>query len=291
MQIISADNVPLGDILASVTDAYSDYLMPMQMDLTTFEKMLGMRGFDPSLSMLAVEEDASGAKDIASFWLSAIEPEARPGIVYAITVGTCIAHRRKGLAQQLYKRLAPRAQQAQLNFCLLEVIEGNDKAVDFYEGLGFEHQMRVECFKGAAPAHASLNAPVLEDIRFQTVSVEESHAAGSPFRAWQPTWQHDTPAMAYISDDIRCSIAVQNGLPIAYGMVDPVSGLVTQIAVDPKWRRKGIARAMMAYWAQKFELSAMSAGNIPDTDKSTCGLYRALGWENHVNQFVMQAKL
>ena len=84
---------------------------------------------------------------------------------------------------------------------------------------------------------------------------------------------------------------LQNGLPIAYGMVDPISGLVTQIAVDPKWRRKGIAKAMMAYWAQKFDLSAMSAGNIPDTDKDTCGFYRALGWENHVNQFVMQAKL
>jgi ribosomal protein S18 acetylase RimI-like enzyme len=291
MQIISAVNVPLSNILASVTDAYSDYFVPMQMDLRTFEKMLGMRGFDSSLSMLAVEEDASGATDIASFWLSAIEPEARPGIVYAITVGTCIAHRRKGLAQQLYKRLAPRAREAQLNSCLLEVIEGNDKAVDFYEGLGFKHQMRVECFKGAAPTHESMNASIRKNIRFQTVSVEESHAAGNRFREWQPTWQHDTPAMAYISDDIQCSIAVQNGLPIAYGMVDPISGLVTQIAVDPKWRRKGIAKAMMAYWAQKFDLSAMSAGNIPDTDKDTCGFYRALGWENHVNQFVMQAKL
>ena len=291
MQIISADNVPLGDILASMTDAYSDYLVPMQMDLKAFEKMLGMRGFDPSLSMLAVTEDASGVKDIASFWLSAIEPEARPGIVYTITVGTRIAHRRKGLAQQLYKRIAPRAQEVQLDFCLLEVIDGNDKAVELYEGLGFERQMRVKCFKGAAPVHTSMNAPVLEGVRFQTVGVKECHAAGSRFREWQPTWQHDTPAMAYISDDIRCAIAVANGLPIAFGMVDLVSGAVTQIAVDPKWRRKGIAKAMMTYWAQKFELSTMSAANIPDTDKGTCGLYRALGWENHVNQFVMQAKL
>jgi hypothetical protein len=48
-----------------------------------------------------------------------------------------------------------------------------------------------------------MNSPIREDIRFQTVSVEESHAAGNPFREWQPTWQHDTPAMAYISDHIQ----------------------------------------------------------------------------------------
>ena len=291
MQIISADNVHPGDILAAMIDAYSDYPVPMQMDLSTFEKMLGMRGFDPNLSMLAVEKDASGVENIVSFWLSAIEPEARPGIVYAITVGTRIAHRRKGLAQQLYKQLALKAREAQLDYCLLEVIENNAKAVELYEGLGFEHLTRVECFKSAAPVRASMNEPVPEGVRFQSVSVEESHAAGTPFREWQPSWQHDTPAMAYVSDNIRCSLALVNGLPIAYGMVDLVSGAITQIAVDPKWRRKGIAKAMMSSWAQEFDLSAMSAGNIPDTDKGTCGLYRALGWQNYVNQFVMQAKL
>ena len=131
MQIISAVNVPL-----SRYPGFGDrrlfrlFCAHANGPEGHSKKCWGCGALIPAFRCWLWTEDASGATDIASFWLSAIEPEARPGIVYAITVGTRIAHRRKGLAQQLYKRLAPRAREAQLDSCLLEVIDGNDKAVE-----------------------------------------------------------------------------------------------------------------------------------------------------------------
>jgi len=281
MQIISAENIALADIHGAMMDAYSDYVVPLQMELPQFETMVRMRGFGASLSMLAVEEGR-----IAAFWITGVEPQARPGDAYAVTVGTCVAHRRKGLAQKLYGELAPRARTAGLSRIILEVVEDNDKAVSLYEGLGFEKTSRVEIFKGTPPS-----ALVVDGITFKQVSVKEAHDAGISFREWRPTWQNDTPAMEYVSDDIHACVALKGGKAVAYGMVHTTSGAVTQIAVDAKWRRKHIAAAMLTHWAEAFGLETMGAGNIPDTDKASMAFYRSLGWDNHVNQFVMAATL
>jgi len=280
MQIISAKDIALSKLHAAMQDAYSDYAVPMQFDLAYFEMTLRMRGFRPDLSQLAMEEG-----EVASFWLIGVEPEARPGAAYAITVGTRIAHRRRGLAQKLYKELVPHAQAANLNHCVLEVIEGNDKAVELYEGLGFDRLVRVECFKGAPPTEAATPA----ELAFQSVSVNEAHEAGKSFCDWRPTWQNDTPAMEHIADNIEATIAAVDGKPVGFGMVNFKSGSITQFAVDPKWRRKGIAKSMLAHWSKKHDLATLSTGNVPDTDKAAHAFFLALGWQNDVNQLVMRA--
>ncbi len=168
---------------------------------------------------------------------------------------------------------------------VLEVIEGNDKAVKLYEGLGFERTSRVECFKGASPVLKSHAAT------FQTTSIAEAHTVGEAFREWRPTWQNDTPAMALMAEDINATIALLEGMPVGYGMVQKSNGLISQIAVDLIHRRKGIARAMLSHWAETHDLKNMAILNIPDTDKASTAFFHSFGWENHVNQFVMNANL
>jgi len=282
MDFVTADRIDPEALLEGANDAFSDYVIPTPvMPMAAWQEMLRQRGFAPGLSWLAVEDGA-----VEAYWLVGTADAARPGASYGISVGTRPRARRQGLSSALWTRAFKRLRDGGYRTHVLEVIEINTRAVPLYEGLGFHAARRLECIKGTAPAPREIGG-----ISFQDVPIDEAERVGQTLREWEPTWQNATPAVHNLAESMVATIATENENPVAFGYFHKPYGQVVQIAVAPSHRQRGIASTLVSHWARQTERDILSTLNIPDTDESSRGFFRTLGWENHVNQFEMAIAL
>jgi ribosomal protein S18 acetylase RimI-like enzyme len=283
MDFVTADKVDRAALLDAANDAFSDYAAPAPaMPRAAFDEMLQQRGFDPALSWLAID-----GSEIAAYWLVGTEPEHRPGVSYGLSVGTRPEFRRQGLALRLWERVVPHLKKAGCTEQILEVIETNNRAVPLYEALGFTTRRRIECFKGPVPSVH----PTPISLDFRNVDTDDAARTGAPFCEWEPTWQNSTKAVINLGSTVTATIAYMGDQPAAYGLFHKPHGQIVQLAVDPKWRGKGIGRGLLRHWGETHAKNTMVVLNIPDTDKASLGFFASFGWINHVNQFEMKADL
>jgi len=274
----TTENITRAALREMANDAFSDYVLPAPQ--AAFDDMLLQRGFNPALSWVAREADT-----LAAYWFVGTEPDAQPKLSYGLSVGTRPRFRRQGLSMALWKHANAALKAAGYSEHVLEVIETNDRAVALYERLGFSKARRLSCFKGPAPIETK------SPYRIEQTRIEVALAIGKNFREWPPTWQNADPAVHNLANTMAASVVYDGDRPIAYGIFHTPYGQVVQIAVHPDYRRQGVASAVIASWAKTFGNEVMGTLNIPDTDNASLALFRALGWENHVNQFELVAAL
>jgi len=277
----TTENVTRAALRELGNDAFSDYVLPAPpMPQAAFDDMLLQRGFDPALSWIAREGDM-----LAAYWFVGTEPDAQPKLSYGLSVGTRPRFRRQGLSMTLWQHASAALKAAGYSEHILEVTETNDRAVALYERLGFSKARRVACFKGPAPVEAKT------PFRIEQTRIEVALAIGKTLREWAPTWQNAEPAVRNLANTMAASVVYDGDRPIGYGIFHTPYGQVVQIAVHPNYRRQGIATAVIASWARTFGNEVMGTLNVPDADNASLPFYRALGWENHVNQFELVATL
>lgn len=276
MEIIPATGTLIDTLHEVVMDAYSDYVVPFNLDLPVFAAMLEQRGFAPELSFLAREEGR-----INGFWLAG-RSEARPGFCYAISVGARVSARRRGHARACYEAMNQAADAAGLTHLILEVIDRNEKAVQLYEGLGYERQRHVTCLKGPP---SRTEAPA--GVSYVEANIDEVERFAASIREWQPTWQNEVHAMSPGESDVRATFAIKGGQPIAYGFFNALHGQVYQIAVASDHRRQRIASGLLSHWRETCDRETFAMVNIQDTDESTIGFLKNLGWQETIAQFEM----
>lgn len=282
MKFVTAAQVDQNIMLDAANDAFSDYVLPTSaVSRATWDEMMHQRGLNLELTWLAMEGDA-----VEAYWLVGTEAEARPGESYGISVGTRPRARRQGLSRRLWQHVAGGLRDRGYAGHVLEVIETNTRAVPLYEGLGFEKMRRIECFKGVAPEETRVPG-----VRFRNVEIGEANRISAPWREWQPTWQNDIAAVQNLRETMAATLAFEGDEPVGFGFFHKPYGQIVQIAVRPDMRRRGIARALIGHWTKAHGTEVMTVLNIPDTDKASLALFRALGWQNHVNQFEMRAAL
>lgn len=282
MQFETAAATSTDEIHEATMDAYSDYVIPLKMTAEQHHAMLADRGFAPELSWLARE-----GGEIKALWLTGVAPEARPGTSYTITVGTRPSARRRGLAQQLFEHVAPllKAQGYRVN--LLEAIVTNTGAVRLYEGLGYKSERILKCYKGAVPEHLRAAA----DIVVEEVSLEHAAAFAEGVEGWQPSWQNDFPVMQRAGERAQAFLMHMKGTPAGFAVTVPSHNQITQIGVLPGSRRQGVARTLMTHLRDTLGFDTGIILNIPDTDETTQGFFKALGWQNSLDQFEMVCPL
>ena len=257
-------------------EAFSDYVVPMRPSLAQFEAMLCQRSFDPSLTSVALED----GKPVA-LWLIG----RRENAGYLISSGTLPAWRGKGLAQALAGRSEALLKQANVASLQLEVISTNAPAIRVYEKLGFQVTRDLQCYAWA-------DAP--EDSRRAHEVTEKNWLALQPavsnFRDWRPSWQNTDEAVARLGDRLVCLAVETAGETAGYTVVEPETGTLFQIAVNPRYRYKGIGTALIAGAAERAK-AKLRLLNAEAGDKGFARFLERLGAEKSVLQFEMRKEL
>lgn len=262
--------------------AFSDYLVPMAMTTAQLASMFNQRGYHEDLSIAQLHRD-----EIAGFWFVGTNEAQYPDDLYVIAMGTSPGHRRRGLAQALYEQLILEAKQRHFRRVRLEVIIGNDKALNLYSKLGFSPARQLLCYKGALSGSASS----WDDCHFRKLPIDALATSVLSEREWPPSWQNDMGAMANIGDNALCVGAFIGDALCGYGIGNKADSTIAQLFVREEYRRAGIATGIVHELSRATGSRQIKALNIDARDLASSKFCQALGMQDFVSQYEMVHEL
>jgi len=238
MEINSLAGTDFETLFTGFEKAFATY--DVQINKQQFRAMLQRRGFDPKLSFAAFDNN-----EIVSFTLNGIGTYNNIPTAYDTGTGTRKEYRGQGLATRIFEYSIPWLKENGIQQYLLEVLQHNTKAVSVYSNLGFETTREFNFF---VQKNEEINNPVKsQDIPYAIEQIDIEKFSSIPtFWDFYPSWQNSFDSIRRAAKGF-ISLGVFSGKQlVGYCVFEPVSGDITQLAVDKPYRRKGIASLLLA---------------------------------------------
>jgi ribosomal protein S18 acetylase RimI-like enzyme len=283
MEIKSLEKTGFETITQACIEAFADY--EIQLDAEELKTMWKRRGFCPDLSFAAFEGD-----DIVAYTLNGIGNFNGVKMAYDTGTGTLKAHRGQGLATRIFEYSIPYLKAANINHYLLEVLQHNEKAVSVYRKIGFEVTREFYYFRWK---NEELKNEIKKiEIPCSIAEIEiEKHASVSDFWDFYPSWQNSFESIQRTREDFISLGAFVEGKLVGYCVFEPVSGDITQIAVDKPHRRKGIASLLLQKMSKLNKNANMKLVNTDIYCDSIVEFLKAKNIEIFGKQFEMVKKI
>lgn len=283
MKIKSLGNTSFGELFEAFQQAFADY--ELQLNKDEHLAMLKRRGFDPALSFAAFDED-----NIVSFTCNGIGNFYGVSTAYDTGTGTLKAYRGQGLATQVFEHSIPYLKEAGINEYLLEVLQHNTGAVSVYSKLGFDVTREFYYFRTESNQINRKIKPIDFPYTLRSIDINE-HNEIATFWDFKPSWQNSIESINRSPEGFVSLGVFSNDKLIGYGVFEPASGDVTQLAVDKQYRRKGIGSLL---FQKMIETNVIDSIKIVNTDiacDSITAFFKAKNIEPTGKQFEMIKKL
>lgn len=278
MEFKTLTHTTIDELLTVFNLSFSDYIVPFHLTKEMLISKMAAEKLDMDLSVGAFENG-----QLIGFILQAEKTENGEKVIYNGGTGVVPEGRGKGLVRKMYDFIIPVLKERNASVLLLEVIEGNQKAIRAYENLGFKIMRRLLCFNGIIhpeEEQASICIRELEDFQCEK------------FRSFwdiEPSWQ----GSAYVLDPVPegfVTLGAYLGENLAgYVIYNPSAKKVHQIAVDPEHRRQGIGTQLFNAVRKRNEGQPVSLNNVDEISVSTSQfLCEKIGLTNWLSQFEMK---
>lgn len=255
MEIRSLENTSSDELFQAFEQAFADY--EMQLNKAQHLAMLKRRGFRPELSFAAFD-----GEKIVSFTCNGIGDFYGVPTAYDTGTGTLKEYRGQGLATQVFEHSIPYLKAAGISIYLLEVLQHNTGAVSVYRKIGFEVSREFYYFR--PEPH-----PIRNDVKsiafpytIKSIDINEYDLIPS-FWDFRPSWQNSMDAINRSPEGVVCLGVFMVDRLIGYGVFEPATGDVTQLAVDKPYRRQGIGSFL---FGKMLEANRAEAIKIVNTD-------------------------
>lgn len=278
--IKTLENTSIRSIHKTFIDAFSDYQIKMNMPLDKFNQMLIRRGYVSEISVGAFRDDK-----LIGFVLNGIRIFEGKMTVYDLGTGVLKEYRRQGIINNLFSNTKKLIKNKKAEQYLLEVIKTNDSALELYKNNNFQIRRELECFK-------MNKIDIKLDIKYETKHLDNlDFKKVIDFWDFIPSWQNSIDSINSTAISFFNSVVEIDNKIVGYGIIDKLSGNIAQIAVDKKFRRKGIGTSIMADLANNTESSTITLLNIDKQAKSILNFLEALGLNNYISQYEMTLTL
>ena len=274
------DTPTLEETHAAFCEAFSDYVVKMDMPFWKFEMMARRRGYDPSISMGAFSGDR-----MVGFILNGLRQwDGRP-TAYDTGTGVVPEFRKQGITTSIFQSLVDLLGKRGVEAYLLEVIKENDPARELYLKQGFRivrefscHLGKVEDLRTVAGPAIALDPTPIGDLDWDSMA---------PMWDFVPSWQNSVESVMAVPETFEVVVARVEGEVAGYGIVEPRSGDVPQVAVAPGHRGKGVGRAIMGGLAGLAEAENLVILNVEEGSGPMGDFATALGMELFTDQYEM----
>lgn len=256
MEIKSLENTDFDTIFEAFSEAFSEY--EIQLDKTALQAMFKRRGFMADLSFAAFEGDR-----IVAFTCNGIGTFAGMPTAYDTGTGTLKDYRGKGLATRIFEYSIPYLKRKGIAQYLLEVLQHNPKAVSVYRNIGFEVSREFDYFlqDNALVRNETKTPCIMYEIKSLTIGEFEQTIPG--FWDFHPSWQNSFESVRR-TPEVFVSFGIFTGNKlVGYCVFEPVSGDITQMAIDTCYRRKGFASLLLG---KMLELNKCSSVKLINAD-------------------------
>lgn len=260
--------------------AFSDYPVRMDMSFAQFEKILKRKGFDPNLSVGAFDEDC-----LVGFILNGCRKWNGKATAYDVGTGVIPQFRKQGITKQMLQTAKQQFSDLGAEQYILEVLTSNTSAANIYRKNGFTVEREFLCCQ-------------MERGKDRFYSIHQTEHIVNPdwelfksFWDFPPSWQNSIPSIEALSESFLISVVRNNNQIIGYGIIDKSTGEIPQIAVDKKWRSKGIGSSILADLIEHTDSGQIKILNIDTRSKQMLSFISAAGFYHTVNQFEMKLYL
>lgn len=270
--------VDFGLVYEAFTIGFSDYIIKLEISRELFEKnFFGPEGNSLGHSFIAMDENKP-----VGIVLGGIK--VYEGIK-TMRCGTMAVHpdyRRQGIGEKLMALHKEEGVRQGCKRLFLEVIVGNDRAVDMYKKLQYEKVYDLEYF-------TLEDAGLLEKIQMETVSIrpagiEDLHRVRQQIRDVHINWQNDIDYIEKIEE------------PVFYGAFDAdrlvgliclqKSGRVKFLWADADYRHRGIGTNLISKAISELGLTKVTI-SMPN-NASLRGFVTCLGFKKDaISQYEM----
>lgn len=281
--ITSLAAIGFDTIYNAFSEAFKDY--EMQVNREELSTMINRRGFNADLSFAAFLE-----QEIVAFTLNGTGNYQGLLTAYDTGTGTVEAYRGNKLAGKIFDHSIPFLKKAGIKQYLLEVLQHNTTAVNIYKNSGFEVTREFNYFVGSLDALKFKNDPsaveaVIKDIDLQLCKKK------CVWHEFAPSWQNSFDAIERKPEDFQIRGAFIDDTFIGYCISEPASGDITQIAVTPDLRRKGIGSLLFLDAIKLFSSESFKVVNTDLKDQGFTAFMKSFGIVPSGKQYEMIRKL
>ncbi len=278
MQIRSIEHITSEDLYTAFNQAFKDYSHSWTEQ--QFNNMLQRRGFVKELSFGAFDNDK-----LVSFILNGIGTFNNKQTVYDTGTGTIKDYRGQGLIKEIFNASLPALKSARCEQYLLEVLSDNEKAISIYVDLGFKVNRTFNYFVKEVNEIKNTASKDLQDYEFKEIElVPEIMSAMQDF---DPSWQNNFSAILKNTSHFKIIGAFKNNKLLAYGIIEPTTGDIPQLAVDKKYRRKGIGSYLLNELIKYNTAKMLRLINIENNTESVSQFLKSKNLEVSGSQFEM----
>ncbi|MBD5219171.1 MAG: GNAT family N-acetyltransferase [Bacteroidales bacterium] len=275
MEFKTLTSMSAGALIDVFMQAFADYAVTF--DPARLQDLFTRRGFVADLSMGAFDGDR-----LCAFTFNGIGTFRGVRTAYDTGTGTLPEYRGRKLAPQIFEASLPLLHQAGVEQYVLEVLQDNEPAIRVYRNQGFEITRSFNCY--SAPV-TDLRTDGATEITISPIGQGQIEAC-SVFLDFEPSWQNSFESLRRGAASLLRFGAFHGDRCVGYVVSDPLTGDVSQIAVAPDCRRRGIGTALLRHAARANRIPTMKILNLEP--ESTADLFaRAAGFTPGAKQFEM----
>ena len=267
---------------ATFLQAFADYFVTFQLSEEQLENHILQNAVELERSVGAFFEG-----EMVGFTLNGFGVWNDKKTVYDAGTGVVPSFRRGGVGKALFDFMTPDFSSEGYEQMLLEVISQNENAIRLYEKLGFRRTRRLIYFEQAAPLEfETKNNFEIREIDAPDWDLFESFADG------KTSWQNSPASISRILSKRFVLGAFHGGQCVGYGIIAPKQGMIPQLAVAPRFRRRGAASAILGAMQKRIgEGKTLRAANVDENIGSLTGFFRARGFTETFSQLEMTKNL
>ena len=272
MNIFSTELFSLSSLADAMNSAFSDYCIPMRLTAESLATIFRQRSIDRFASSVACHENT-----IVAFWFI-----GRRGLSsYLIASGTLPEWRRQGLSRRVATDCFRKLAMSGVASCDLEVIKTNTSAIKLYHNLGFQNVRELMCYNFAAGE--STSRTVVEEATWDEVG-----GILDKYQDWNPSWQTRGVGLAQIQDELRCQTVILDDQIVGASVVIVPLRTLSQIVVDPVYRRKGIGSSLLKSAISQVPTVPLKLLNVDASDVGFLGFISRMTGETTLGQLEMR---
>jgi ribosomal protein S18 acetylase RimI-like enzyme len=207
---------------------------------------------------------------------------------FDIMTGLVKEYRGKGYAHKMFDLIKTRMKKEDIGHFYLEVLQKNDPAIKAYKKTGFRKVRGLKCY--LLKVGKLVPAKPIESVVFIDHASKKEIERFSPFLDWEPSWENHFESIKRISDPLEVIIAEAPGRPAGVLVYYPTLKWILTLVVDPEFRRKGVATAMLEYLADSLPIYVREIKllNVDESDKAMNSFLKASGFELATSQYEMR---
>lgn len=246
-------NLSFDTLFEAFDAAFADYEISVNRE--EHIRMLQRRGFNASLSFGAFDEGR-----LVSFTFNGTGTFQGLPTAYDTGTGTLKEYRGRGLASQVFEASLPFLEGAGIRQYLLEVLQHNEAAVRVYRKQGFKVTREFNYFVASAGSIKPRGKNPDPEIRCKPVPLP---LAEEVMIMWDfhPSWQNSFESIRRQEQGYFILGAFVGAEFAGYGIMEPSTGDLTQLAVHPDFRRRGVGSLLLSELLRKNNHPAVKAIN------------------------------